>query len=227
MQPHTLYLRHHHKHFHFCFRTVFSNSLPLEKILIFLTSCTKSSSVGSQRPNCPPTSGHYSSYNRRHLAWSFTRGRGQLFWVRSPTTHHANVLSTRESFLHDKKHLNRLGVSLFARGLTRAIYKGVNIRPSPTRIQRQAKGYNPKFNNQPHTSRDYSYGRPSNQSYIHNYANKAVTFEPQPTTLHNQPFSYSEVLKRPTQSSEAPVVQPELINALNLLQGFFSTLRAP
>ena len=84
--PHTLYLRHHHKHFHFCFLTVFSNSLPLEKILIFLTSCTKSSSVGSQRPNCPPTSGHYSSYNRRHLAWSFTRGRGQLFWVRSPTT---------------------------------------------------------------------------------------------------------------------------------------------
>ena len=82
--------------------------------------------------------------------------------------HHANVLSTRESFLHDKKHLNRLGVSLFARGLTRAIYKGVNIRPSPTRMQRQAKGYNPKFNNLPHTSRNYSYGRPSNQSYIHN-----------------------------------------------------------
>ena len=46
--------------------------------------------------------------------------------------HHSNVPSTRESFLHDKKHLNRLGVSLFARGLTRAIYKGVNIRPSPT-----------------------------------------------------------------------------------------------
>ena len=82
--------------------------------------------------------------------------------------HHANVLSTSESFLHDKKHLNRLGVSLFARGLTRAIYKVVSIRPSPTRIQRQAKGYNPKFTNQPHTSRDYLYGRPSNQSYIHN-----------------------------------------------------------
>ena len=37
--------------------------------------------------------------------------------------YHTNVLSANQPILHDKKHLNRLGVTLFARQITRALYK--------------------------------------------------------------------------------------------------------
>lgn len=46
--------------------------------------------------------------------------------------HHNNLLSAQEPILHDVKHLNRTGVSLFARNLTRALYRGADQASSST-----------------------------------------------------------------------------------------------
>ena len=58
--------------------------------------------------------------------------RNTLFPTNVEIIEHAQLLNSDSNILFDKKHLNRNGVSLFARALTRSIYKGSKERPAGT-----------------------------------------------------------------------------------------------
>ena len=63
-------------------------------------------------------------------------------------TVHSNVNNATRTILHDRKHLNRSGASLFARNLTRAVYKGVL---SPMAVENHESSEN-RRNDQKQTS---------------------------------------------------------------------------
>ena len=136
--------------------------------------------------------------------------------------HHTNILSATEPLLHDKKHLNRIGVSIFARGLTRAVYKGVidTANQVPSRPSSRTYGSRDRSNKEQNRYH-YHTPRPNRRSDYAQFSHGGYT----PAPLHRPNLSYSEAVKQPP---AMPVMQPELFQAFhNVLQNFFTNLRAP
>ena len=138
--------------------------------------------------------------------------------------YHTNVLSANQPILHDKKHLNRLGVTLFARQITRALYKDSCHNNATNTTSTTNHRWTRSFHKQYPPRRQSSGNMHNNDPAFGTYQqiNTPNGVRQQQTRLYSDAAKHhqSGVIGR-----SAPIAQPQLLQAMKLLQGFFATFQ--
>ena len=130
---------------------------------------------------------------------------------------HDNILSAEKPVLHDTKHLNKVGVSLFARNLTKTIYKDTNFARNQRRI------YNSSRDSQYRQQRPPAGYYQSPNQFQQNA--KHVSFDTFQSFKPSEPvYRYSDAVKRNGQHADSLHPGPELLNAVKLLNGILSRI---
>ena len=137
--------------------------------------------------------------------------------------YHTNVLSANQPILHDKKHLNRLGVMLFARQITRALYKDSCKKNATTTTSTTNHRWTRSFHQQYPPRRQSSGNMHNNHPAFGTYQQNNT-----PNGVRQQQTRLYSEAEKPHQSGaigrSAPIAQPQLLEAMKLLQGFFCNI---
>ena len=137
--------------------------------------------------------------------------------------YHTNVLSANQLILHDKKHLNRLGVMLFARQITRALYKDSCKKNATTTTSTTNHRWTRSFHQQYPPRRQSSGNMHNNHPAFGTYQQNNT-----PNGVRQQQTRLYSEAEKPHQSGaigrSAPIAQPQLLEAMKQLQGFFCNI---
>lgn len=120
---------------------------------------------------------------------------------------HDNLFNTNKDILHDKKHLNRHGLSVFARNLTRTIYKGNLQHPNRT-SQTQSSQSRPSVPNIKQPSTPGAVRRTATYSYSEALTRRASC---QPADVQQLPFHRRPHAGVNYQASSPVPTQPHFI----------------